>query len=287
MIVVTGAGGFIGSVVVKYLNDQKCTDIAVVDSMPHPDQFKNLVGKKYAAIYSNQIDPNELEYVTAVVHIGADSSTLTKDWNSIYKTNIEPTRKWYKYCQEKDIPFIFTSSAAVYGNGAGPLNQYALSKLSSEYEIPNAIILRLFNVYGPNEYHKGRMASTIMHWHTQLVDHGSLTLFENSGDFSRDFIHVEDVAKVIHHFINSPSPGVYDVGTGKAVTFLAVANIVNEYLPGNRLTIPMPADIVSQYQPYTCANLNNLSYSFNTDQFRSVSQGIPEYLGYLKTSQFY
>jgi len=285
MIVITGAAGFIGSVLVGYLNSQGITDIAVVDDMPHPAQFKNLIGKEYTAIYSSDVDPYSLANVTAIVHIGADSNTLTKEWSSLYRTNVESTRTWYAYSQAIEVPFIFTSSAAVYGNKNGPLNQYAFSKLVSEKELANATILRLFNVYGPNEYHKGRMASTIMHWYNQIQDSGRMKIFVNSERYLRDFVYVEDVAKVIHHFLQKSRVGTFDVGTGQARSFLELADVVMQSHIDCE-TIPMPDDMQAQYQTYTCADLSALSYSYNTPM-RSIREGVTEYVRYLQTSRFY
>ena len=288
MIALTGAGGFIGSVVLGYLNKQGIEDIVLFDDLPTGSQFKNLIGKKYISLHSTEEffqDPKELK---CVIHIGADSSTLTTDWRSLYKTNVLSTRRWSQLCSDNDIPFIFTSSAAVYGNGAGPLNHYAFSKLASENEI-NGVVLRLFNVYGPNEYHKGRMASTIYHWYQQLQHSDTIKVFENSSSYRRDFIWVEDVARVIHHFINNYQPGVYDVGTGASVDFDSIANIVvNECGKGSKEYIAMPEDLKAQYQLDTKADILALGLvGVDTDLFLEPWQGIKEYIKYLKTNSFY
>lgn len=279
MIALTGAGGFIGSVVLGYLNKQGITDVVLFDDLPNTDQYKNLVGKQYISLHSSEEMFHSPDDVECVIHIGANSNTLERDWSSLYKTNVLSTRKWNQFCIRNDIPFIFTSSAAVYGNGAGPLNQYAFSKLTSETEIEGAV-LRLFNVYGPNEYHKGRMASTLYHWYQQE----ELTLFNNSIDYIRDFIYVEDVAKVIHHFIQNYKPGIYDVGTGVGVSFDTVADIVGK----RKQYIEMPNDLKAQYQTNTCADLVGLSNSgFDVSGLRSVEQGIKLYQSFLDTNKFY
>ena len=279
MIALTGAGGFIGSVVLGYLNKQGITDVVLFDDLPNTDQYKNLVGKQYISLHSSEEMFHSPDDVECVIHIGANSNTLERDWSSLYKTNVLSTRKWNQFCIRNDIPFIFTSSAAVYGNGAGPLNQYAFSKLTSETEIEGAV-LRLFNVYGPNEYHKGRMASTLYHWSQQ----DELTLFNNSIDYIRDFIYVEDVAKVIHHFIQNYKPGIYDVGTGVGVSFDTVADIVGK----RKQYIEMPNDLKAQYQTNTCADLVGLSNSgFDVSGLRSVEQGIKLYQSFLDTNKFY
>ena len=279
MIAITGAGGFIGSVVLGYLNQQGITDVVLFDDLPADDQYKNLVGKKYISLHSTEEIFHSPDDVECVIHIGANSNTLECDWSSLYKTNVLSTRKWNQFCIRNDIPSIFTSSAAVYGNGDGPLNQYAFSKLTSENEI-DGVILRLFNVYGPNEYHKGRMASTLYHWYNQT----EINLFNNSVNYIRDFIYVEDVAKVIHHFIQNYKPGTYDVGTGQGVSFDTVADIVGK----KKQYIEMPNDLKAQYQTNTCADVSALIQSgFDVGSLLSVEQGIPKYYNYLKTNQIY
>jgi len=279
MIALTGAGGFIGSVILGYLNQQGISDVVLFDDLSIGDQYKNLVGKEYISLHSTEEIFNSPDEVECVIHVGANSSTLERDWTSLYKTNVLSTRKWNQFCIRNDIPFIFTSSAAVYGNGAGPLNHYAFSKLTSENEI-DGVILRLFNVYGPNEYHKGRMASTIYHWYQQE----ELTLFNNSTNYIRDFIYVEDVAKVVYHFIQNYKPGTYDIGTGKGVSFDTVADIVGK----PKQYIDMPEDLKAQYQTNTCADVGALSGSgFDVGSLHSVEQGILEYYKYLKINQIY
>ena len=285
MIVLTGAGGFIGSVVLGYLNKQGRDDIVLFDDLPNSEQFRNLNNKKYISLHSTAempVDPNGIE---AVIHIGADSSTLQRNWKSLYETNVLSTRRWNQFCTENDIPFIFTSSAAVYGNGNGPLNQYAFSKLTSENEI-NGVILRLFNVYGPNEYHKGRMASTLFHWYNQAKTESVIRVFEGSANYLRDFVYVEDVARTIVHFIDNYQPGTYDVGTGVAQGFEFVATYTAIELGVQKVYIPMPDDLKTQYQKNTCAQVKALEDAGITD-FLDVTAGIKKYFDYLKTNQIY
>ena len=279
MIVLTGANGFIGSVVLGYLNKQGIDDIALVELDSAPSRY--LQGKRYKSFNGDITDPE------CVIHIGANSSTLETDQDSLNATNIRPTHQWNLICKENNIPYIFTSSAAVYGNGAGPLNLYAHSKLTSEQSI-EGVVLRLFNVYGPNEHHKGRMASTIYHWYNQLVDTNAIKLFENSIDYCRDFVWVEDVAKTIYHFVNNYQPGVYDVGTGTSTSFETVADIIIKNVTGTKQYIPMPTDLQAQYQLRTCADTTRLKQAgVSVDQFLSPEQGIEEYIKYLKNRQLY
>ena len=287
MIVLTGAGGFIGSVVLGYLNKQGIDDIVLFDDLPTGNQFLNLRDKKYISLHSTAEIPESSEGIEAVVHIGADSSTLQRSWSSLYETNVLSTRRWNSFCTANDIPFIFTSSAAVYGNGQGPLNHYAFSKLTSENEI-NGVILRLFNVYGPNEYHKDRMASTIYHWYQQLESSNQIKIFENSDQYFRDFIYVEDVARVIHFFLTNYQEGVYDLGTGKAVSFDYVADQCIANKPGKKFYIPMPEDLRAQYQKNTCASVDALSSAgFDVDSFKNIEAGVKEYFDYLTLNQIY
>ncbi len=291
MIILTGAGGFIGSVMLGYLNKNKIDDIILFDDLTHSEQYKNLVNKRFKTIYPHSVyekinlNPKD---ISCVIHIGANSNTLETSWMNLYKTNVQSTRIWNEFCNTNSIPFIFTSSAAVYGNGNGPLNQYAFSKQISENEI-NGVVLRLFNVYGPNEYHKGRMSSTMFHWFNQIQETSTLKLFEGSEKYYRDFIYVEDVCKTILHFINNYKPGTYDVGTGESVDFDKIANIVLDCAgQGSKEIIPMPNDLNRQYQKNTKANVESLrSAGFDTDLFLELWQGIDLYWEYLKTNRFY
>ena len=158
----------------------------------------------------------------------------------------------------------------------------------SEQEI-TGVALRLFNVYGPNEYHKGRMASTILHWYNQIQTDHKINIFENSKNYRRDFIWVEDVASTIYHFVKNYTPGIYDLGTGASVDFDSIANIViNECGTGTKCSIPMPDDLKAQYQLDTKADTGKLALAgVDVDLFYEPWQGIKEYCQYLKTSKFY
>ena len=288
MIVLTGAGGFIGSVILGYLNSQGFKDIIIIDNLGSDNRFMMLNNKRFYRLYM----PNEdfdTSNITAVIHCGANSNTLEKDWNSLYETNVRSTRQWHDLCLENNIPFIFLSSAALYGNNDGPLNLYAFSKQVSENEIQKGVILRLFNVYGPNEYHKGRMASTIYHWHKQIQETGTLKIFENSDKYTRDFVYVEDVARVVAFFLSNYQPGVYDVGSGGSASFETVADIIiQEAGEGKKEYIVMPSDLKSQYQTTTKSNIVPLKNAgFNVNKFRNIEQGIKDYVKYLKFNDYY
>jgi ADP-L-glycero-D-manno-heptose 6-epimerase len=288
MIVVTGAGGFIGSVVVGYLNSQGITDLILFDDLPTGNQYKNLIGKQYISLHSADEMLTDAEDIEYVIHLGANSNTLERDWASLYKTNVCSTRRWNQFCAENNIPFIFASSAAVYGNGQGPMNHYAFSKAVSENEI-NGVVLRLFNVYGPNEYHKGRMASTIMHWYNQIQETGQYKIFEGSRQLRRDLIHVEDVAKTIYHFVLNYQPGTYDLGTGVSVDFETVADTVAATMcKGNKNFIIMPEDLKAQYQKDTKADTTALrNFGVDVSEFLTIKNGIENYVEYLNSNTFY
>jgi ADP-L-glycero-D-manno-heptose 6-epimerase len=288
MIVLTGAAGFIGSVILGYLNSLGYDDIVLVDDFKNPNQFKNLIGKDYKFIARSISEIRELD-VEAVIHFGANSSTLEKDWSSIYETNVLSTRQWAELARTKNAKMIFASSAAVYGNGRGPLNLYGFSKLTSERELSDCVCLRLFNVYGPNEYHKGRMASTVFHWFNQLKETGELSIFENSEKYYRDFVWVEDIAKIVEFFLSTYVPGVYDLGSGRATSFDTLADqLIMHTGRGKKKEIPMPEDLTSQYQNNTLADLSTLSnIGFDTSLLSDTDNGVETYLKYLKTHSYY
>jgi len=289
MIALTGAGGFIGSVILGYLNKQGITDVYLFDDLPSGDQYSNLIGKRFLGLHSTQEIITDIKDFDCVIHFGANSSTLERDWSSIYKTNVESTRRWHDICAEHDKKFIFASSAAVYGNGSGPLNHYAFSKYVSEQEITNGVVLRLFNVYGPNEHHKGRMASTVYHWYYQLINELRIKLFHSSDQYRRDFIWVEDVAKTVHHFVNNYQEGIYDLGTGVSRSFEEVADrLIEIAATGEKEYIAMPDDLVKQYQIDTKANVEFLkSAGVDVDSFVPIEQGIEQYYDYLTFNQRY
>ncbi len=289
MIALTGAGGFIGSVILGYLNKHGIKDVYCFDDLPYGDQYKNLVGKQFLGIHSTREIITDIKDFDCVIHFGANSSTVERDWNKIYESNILSTRRWHNLCAEYNKKFIFASSAAVYGNGNGPLNHYAFSKYISEKEITSGVILRLYNVYGPNEHHKERMASTIYHWITQILKEARIKIFHNSDQYRRDFIWVEDVAKTVLHFINNYQEGIYDLGTGNSRSFDEVANkLFSTAGTGDKDFIEMPDDLIKQYQIDTKADTAFLKSSgVDVDSFLSVEQGIELYYEYMVSNRYY
>ena len=288
MIVLTGAGGFIGSVILGYLNRQGIKDVYLFDDLPLRTQYKNLVGKEFISLHSTREIVGDPEGIKAVIHFGANANTLETDWSSIYQTNVVSTRRWYDWCEEHGVPFIFASSAAIYGNGQGPMNHYAFSKWVAEKELTKAVILRLFNVYGPNEYHKGRMASVMLNWSAQARTKGVIKVFEHSDLYKRDFIWVEDVAKTVHYFIDHYQPGIYDLGTGQSHDFDTISNLLLENLTAIKEYIPMPDDLKQQYQTDTVADTKALiSAGVAVDGFLTPQWGIKQYCQYLESGSFY
>lgn len=286
MIVLTGGAGFIGSVILGYLNKQGIEDIIVCDQITDPIQIKYLSDKKFYKLVS--VAEEVKEKVDFIIHFGANSSTLEKNWESVYKSNVLSTRNWYRKSVIAEIPMIFASSAAVTGNGNGPENLYAFSKLLSENELTNAAIFRLFNVYGPNEYHKGRMASTVYHWYNQLTETGKLKIFRNSHEYHRDFIWVEDVADTVYKTLTGFKSGFYDLGTNRSVSFENLADLLLERVNGEKEYINMPEDLQTQYQRHTRARPVKLRrLAVDPDQFKGIEQGLDLYLDYLYTKKTY
>lgn len=295
MIVITGAGGFIGSVILGYFNKMGIDDIVLYDDLFDLTQLSNIKNKHYRKLYKPQ-ENKLLTNVECVIHFGANSNTLENRWELIYETNVVSTKQWGNFCKEQNIPMIFASSAAVLGNGNGPLNYYARTKLESEYFLMELMkqglqcaILRLYNVYGPNEYHKGRMASTIYHWFGQLRKSNSLYIFENSHQYYRDFIYVEDVATIVYELYKQFRSGLYSVGTGNAVSFESVADILISELGGTKFYVTMPNDLRTQYQSYTQADIHSLNFiqNIHVDKFSNINTGIKKYLKFLNTNTYY
>lgn len=271
MIVITGAQGFIGSTMVAYLNHIGITDLVAVDDFGIDQQkeyaykvdYTNLQDCQFRSIYPISLDQSKIlpkGDVQAVFHFGAITNTLEKDLTKIEYYNTAYTRILNQVCKNRKIPLIFSSTAAIYGNGNGPLNLYAKSKLQSEIEISDyAMCLRLFNVYGKKESKKGKMASVIFKWQEELKNTNSILLFENSIQYSRDFVFVEDVCRISYELLSVYTPGIYDVGTGISRSFETVADIlISSIGNGKKNYIPIPENLKMQYQTNTRADTSNL-----------------------------
>jgi len=294
MIIVTGAQGFIGSVMVGHLNRMGHDDVVAIDDFDVDTQrgyairanYTNLQKCKLQSIHPISLDTESIlpsGNIRGVFHFGAISNTLERDVSKIDYYNIKYTQALAEVCKQRSIPMVFSSSAAVYGHGNGPVNAYAQSKLDSERAISDgAVCLRFFNVYGPNEYHKGRMSSVILKWYNELKQTGRIKIFENSADYRRDFIYVEDVCKVAYNAFENPRAGVYDLGTGTAESFESVADcVMRSFGGGEKEYIPMPEDLQSQYQRNTKADTTAIRSMGWADAFTSLESGVQKYFDYL------
>ena len=324
--IVTGAAGFIGANLVKALNTRGENNIIAVDNLSKADKFRNLADCEIA----DYMDKEEFRMrlhegyfdglVTAVLHQGACSDTMETDGRYMMQNNYRYSLELLDYCQEEDIPFLYASSASVYGSGPifkedraheEPLNVYAYSKFLFDqvvrrrwHERTSQIVgLRYFNVYGPREQHKGRMASVAFHFFNQYRADGCVKLFEgcdgyDNGAQLRDFVSVEDVVKVNMHFLDHPeSSGIFNLGTGRAQSFNDVAVAVVNTLraeagePALGLAelqkqqliryIPFPDALKGKYQSYTQADMDALRESGYDTPFLTVEEGTARYVRYM------
>jgi ADP-L-glycero-D-manno-heptose 6-epimerase len=299
MIVVTGGAGFIGSNIVKGLNEAGEEDILVVDNLSNAEKHLNLNSLSIA----DYIDKdeflqklNKFKNVSAIFHQGACSSTTEQDGKYMMSNNYEYSKNLLNYSLENSIDFLYASSASVYGNGdAGfvekreaeyPLNVYGFSKFAFDNyvrrvlpQVKSQVLgLRYFNVYGPQENHKGRMASVAFHLFHQLQETGKMKLFEGSGHFRRDFIHVADTVKINLHFYESKTSGIFNAGTGKARSFADIASTLQSlHGSGEIESIPFPEDLRGKYQEFTEAGLDKLRAAGYSKEFMSLEEGVQQY----------
>jgi len=308
-VLLTGGAGFIGSCLLRILNDIGINDVVIVDNIASTEKWKYLGDKKFSE-YINKDKLFEklpdLELFTNVIHIGACSSTTETNFDYLYTNNFEYSKKLWKYCVEHQISFIYASSAATYGSGERgfsdeneideylPLNGYGYSKQLFDLWVKEQILLpkqyvglKFFNVYGPNEYHKGSMASVVYHGYKQVKESGKIKLFKSynldylDGGQLRDFIYVKDVCNVVKYFINHPEiNGLFNVGTGHAESFetLAISVFKALELPEKIEYIPMPDYLKEKYQYFTEASMNKLRSTGYNDSFYSLECGIKNYV---------
>lgn len=287
LIIVTGGAGFIGSGVIRHLNDQGFDQIIVVDELDKSDKWKNLVGKQFVDILDKSSLFQWLEgkesQIQAFIHLGACSSTVETDSNYLLENNYKYTVRLASYALTHGHRFIYASSAATYGDGnlgfsddvesmgkLYPLNMYGYSKhlfdlwAKKENVLDKMVGLKYFNVFGPNEYHKGRMASAITHILPSAMKEGVIKLFKSSeptlycdGGQKRDFIYVKDAARMTCAFLDNSTGGIYNIGTGVAGTWNQVAHAVFKAIqkPSNIHYIEMPQDLIGKYQNFTCADM--------------------------------
>lgn len=346
-IVVTGAAGFIGSCLAGYLNENGFSNLILVDDFSRNDKSKNLDLKKYREKIDREIFFekvfNDKPAIDFIFHLGAKTDTTEFDYKVLQHLNVEYSKKIWNFCTIHNIPLVYASSAATYGSGEfgynddhevipglKPLNPYGESKnefdkwvLHQANHPPEWYGLKFFNVYGPNEYHKGRMASVIFHSFHQIQKAGLVKLFKShhpdfeDGKQLRDFIYVKDILKVCYWLMensllrNTGRPGltgnreeyslttnlatpvdsgIYNLGTGKARSFedLVTSTFAALDLSPHIEYIDMPADIRDNYQYFTEANMNKLKLAGYQQPFYSLENGIEDYVrNYLSQKKYY
>jgi ADP-L-glycero-D-manno-heptose 6-epimerase len=314
MIVVTGGAGFIGSNLVKGLNEQGRTDILVVDDLENGAKFVNLVDceiqdymDKDEFLSAIQSQKEFMPPIEAILHQGACSTTTEWDGRYMMRNNYDYSKHLLHYCMKHKIPFIYASSAAVYGGGKvfkesheceAPLNVYGYSKfLFDQYVrrvLPTAknqiVGLRYFNVYGPREQHKGSMASVAFHFRNQIGEAGKVKLFEGSdgyadGEQRRDFIYIGDAVAVNLWFLQQRSKsGIFNLGTGKSHSFNEVARaVIKAEGKGIIEYIPFPDHLRGRYQSFTEADMSALLAAGYTQPFKDIEQGVGAYMEWLQS----
>ena len=314
MIVITGAAGMIGSVTAWHLNNNLGeNDLILCDDLAYENQEKNLSKRKYLDFVKkdqlltslSQIDAKKID---AIIHMGAISATTEKVFSKLIKDNIRFSQKLWSYCTEKKIPFIYASSAATYGDGSQgyddeiqsglkPLNAYGYSKyffdrwaldMGEKNECPPYWAgCKFFNVYGPNEYHKGRMASVVYQAFNQINNEGLIKLFKSNkpqyedGGQLRDFIYVKDAVSAMIHLLNTKKiNGLFNIGTGKAQTFFELAKslVKNHQASIEQIQfIDMPSDLDGKYQYFTEAKIDKLFKSGYDLTFNDLDSGVSDY----------
>lgn len=322
MIVITGGAGMIGSMIAWHLNSEGREDLVIVDRCRHAEQWQNLCHRRYADYLDKDELPEWLAQnrgkVEAVIHMGAISATTERDFNLLIQDNFRYSQQLWNWCAQNTVPFLYASSAATYGGGERgyddsaedlrPLNGYGYSKyLFDQWALrqvrsgaktpPQWCGFKFFNVYGPNEYHKERMASVAFHTFNQVRETGTMRLFRSDrpevedGMQLRDFVYVKDVAEVVAHFLAHPQhSGIYNLGTGEARAFrdLAVAVMTSMGREPAIEWIDMPDDLKGKYQYYTQAEVGKLRAAGYTKPFRSLEEGVRDYVqNYLMQADAY
>lgn len=319
MIVITGGAGMIGSVIAWHLNTKLGRhDLIITDHIRHEAQWQNLVHRHYL----EYLDKDQLfdwlegnDDVSAVIHMGAISATTEHDFNKLVADNIHYSQDLWSWCTEHAVPFFYASSAATYGAGERgyddaninqlrPLNAYGYSKHFFDQWVFKQIAdkqptppvwagFKFFNVYGPNEYHKERMASVAFHTFNQFSQTGTMKLFKGTragvedGMQMRDFVYVKDCAAIVAHFFNNSQQAkasrhnaIYNIGTGQARSFKDLAsNVMTSMGQTPHITyIDMPQDLQGKYQYFTEANMQKLRHAGYKAPFTSLEEGVKDYV---------
>ncbi len=309
-IVVTGGAGFIGSCLVKELNKNGRKDIIIVDNLGTSESWKNLVNLEYSDFISKndfitQLEENKLKDIELILHIGACSSTTEKDAAYLMENNFRYSKRIFDFCAKNNCRLVYASSAATYGDGTlgyednllhelKPLNMYGYSKkifdqyvLTTKDKPVQYVGLKFFNVYGPNEYHKGDMASVVFKGFNEITATGLLKLFKSykegvkDGEQKRDFIYIKDVVAVVLFMMDNKNVnGIFNVGTGKARTFYDLGKATFEALHKRGMIEfkEMPESLKEKYQYYTEANMKKLRSVGYTKEFFSLEDGVKDYV---------
>jgi ADP-L-glycero-D-manno-heptose 6-epimerase len=321
MIIITGAAGFIGSCLVQKLNDEGYYDLVLVDDFSIENKKKNYETKRYSKkvereVFADWLIENHL-HVQFVFHIGARTDTTETDVELFNQLNLDYTKAIWNICTEFGLPLVYASSAATYGLGEQgydddeskipmlkPLNPYGDSKndfdiwaLKQEKKPYFWAGLKFFNVYGPNEYHKGRMASVIFHTFNQIKKTGAMKLFQShnpdfkDGEQMRDFVYIKDVVNVLYFLMHHrKDSGIYNLGTGKARTFLDLATQTFHAMNTTVSIsfVPTPEDIREKYQYFTEASMEKLRSIGYSLEFYSLEAGVEDYVkNYLLTNKYF
>jgi len=307
MIIVTGGAGFIGSNIVRGLNRLGYHDILIVDDLHKGEKSRNMNALRFRDYVDKDVFLARLkDFLTrkteAVIHQGACTDTMEHDGLKMMAMNYDYTKDLFQAAMAQKVRFLYASSASVYGNGIhgfnedprneNPLNVYAFSKYLFDvyvrrhrHHCPVQVAgLRYFNVYGQQENHKGRMASTVYHFYHQLKETGEARLFEGSDTFRRDFIYVDDVVDVNLFLLNHPRvSGIYNCGTGKAESFTLIARTLTERMGcGTLVTVPFPDALKGKYQAFTEADTDALRKAGYDRPFTGLKQGVSLYYDYLE-----
>jgi ADP-L-glycero-D-manno-heptose 6-epimerase len=309
LIIITGAAGFIGSCLVKHLNERNFFRLLLVDDLKKGEKWKNLNGKKFEAIIS-RVDlfrflEGRGEEISSIVHLGACSDTLQEDADYLLENNYRFSVKLAEYALENNLRFLYASSAATYGDGKmgfsddetkldllRPLNMYGYSKhlfdlwVLSQNLFSRLVGLKYFNVFGPNEYHKERMASMIYHMFFQIKKEGKVKLFKSNdpaykdGEQCRDFIYVKDAVRMTAEFLNNDFCGIFNIGRGKPVTWNVLAKALFDAMGLATLIeyIEIPKDLSSQYQNYTSADMKKYFSLYPQWQIAEIPDSVKEYV---------